>query len=665
MFEVIFEKLSVKHPKYQHIYWAKLISDDKTFVTMFELDELNIDEICLFDYIEHYLWKDSQLASAKQVDHKYKSEFNSCFGNSICIVELNDHLQASRFAGLIGNVDGASKYLKAPINLLAEVSHTVDSCVTFREEYLDVANLISQGVPQFPDLQDGNRMSEATHVVVGIKYGARAYCVLTQEVDKTDIEAVEEIEERLSKTASKMKKALKHNQNLAEFKEELFEKEKQEMARLKCRLYADLQVQPVRDCYLFDAYKICHELFQNVRKTNAASSKFVPITVYLCPLKFFVDAAKIKFRAVYDYDDEDDVDHIFYYYIALEEYEKISTKAEAVLKTTKTELRSPFRSFRVAICCYQTIIQSALRNGVLNARKKERSEKTLEWMGRVIQNHPLFKPSVLETWLDYKTAEIEMAAKMSNLNGITFLANKKQLEEELTMNNLHIKYALVLWIPPLDQRTNAILKKMTDYLETCDSELVEIIGPAEEKDDEIPWHMVQHQRKQVLGKVRELVSLVDRNKSQIIPARYFIVVGDGLDCHFSIYQDGNLVKETLDRLPNPPTGLRILESSSSEIVVKWDYEDLEYPGFHFLVQYLPVGSNYDVPWTQFMTANPGEMQTTIKTDKPLHIRVFAATFIGCSEISEMVYAEPKMEDVMESAEETAGQEAAGKRKRLS
>ena len=206
---------------------------------------------------------------------------------------------------------------------------------------------------------------------------------------------------------------------------------------------------------------------------------------------------------------------------------------------------------------------------------------------------------------------------------------------------------------------------MTDYLKACDSELVEIIGPAEEKDDEIPWHVAQHKRKQVLGKVRELVSLVDRNKSQIIPAHYFIVVGDGLDCHFSIYQDGNLLKEKLDRLPKSPTGLRILESSPSEIVVKWDYEDLGYPGFHFTAQYLPVGSNYDVPWTQFMTANPGEMQTTIKLDKPLHIRVFAATSIGCSEFSEMVYAEPKMEDEMESVEETVGQEAAGKRKRLS
>ena len=558
---------------------------------------------------------------------------------------------ASHFAGLIGHVSGASKYLKAPTNL-AEVTHTLDCCFLSKKEYLDVANLISQGVSQFP-------VSEATHVVVGITYGAKAYCVLTQEVDRTDIEAVKENEKTLSKTASKMKKALENNQDLAEFQEELFEKEKQDMARLKCRVYADLQVQPVRDCYLFDAYKICHKLFQQINKTNVANSKSVPITVYLCPLKFFVDAAKIKFRAVYDYEDEDDVDHILTFK-ALEEYEKISAKAEAVLKTTNPELRAPLRGFCDAIDRYQRTIQRELRNGVMNARKKERSLKSLEWIDRVIQNHPLFKPSVLENWLDYKTSETELITKMSSLNGITFLANKNQLEEEL-INCLRTKYALVLWIPSLDQRTNVILKTMTDYLDTCNMELVEINGATEE-EDKIPWLVVQHKRKQVMGKVRELVNHVDRNKSQIIPARYFILVGDGIDCHFSVYQDGNLMKEKMASFLNPPTGLRILDSSApSEIVVKWDYEDLGYPGFHFLVQYLPVGSNYDVLWTQFMTANPGQMQTTIKTDKPLHIRVFAATSIGCSEFSEMVYAEPKME----SAEETAGQEAAGKRKRLS
>ena len=571
---------------------------------------------------------------------------------------LNDHLTASYFSGLIDNIGGASKYLKAPINL-AEVTQTVDCCVQSRKEYLDVAKLINEGVPQFPDPQDRNRMSEATHVVVGITYGASAFCVLTQEVDKNDKEAVEENEKFLSKMASKMGIALKNNQDLAAFQEGLFEKDKQDMARLKCQLYADLQHQSVRDCYLLDAYNICHKLFQEVRKTDVANSKAVPITVYLCPLKLFVNAAKIQFRAVYDYEDRDDVDYILMFGNALKEYEEISTKAKAVLKTTKNDLRSPLRGFLDAIFRYRIKIQYALRTDVLHARMNQRSEKTLKWIDR-IQNHPLFSPSVLKTWHDYKTAEIEMAAKMSNLNGITFLANKKQLEEEL-INCFNVEYALVLWIPSLDQRTNAILKMMTDYLNKM--ELVERNGTAEEEDDKIPWYINQNKRKQVLGKVRDLVKHIDSNKNPKF--RTFVVVGDGLDCHFSIYQDGNLLKDGFDLLPIPkPTGLRILDSSSSEIVLKWDYLDVGYPDCHFVAQYLPIGSTLDVPWTQLRTAKPGETQTIIKTETPLHIRVVADTSFGCGEFSDVLYAEPKMESSSEEPGQEMEQIGVGKRKRL-
>ena len=65
------------------------------------------------------------------------------------------------------------------------------------------------------------------------------------------------------------------------------------------------------------------------------------------------------------------------------------------------------------------------------------------------------------------------------------------------------------------------------------------------------------------------------------------------------------------------------------------------------------------------TAILGETQTTIKTEKTLQIAVAAVTYIGYSEFSEMVYAEPKMEDKMESSAEETKQVAAGKRKRLS
>ena len=352
-----------------------------------------------------------------------------------------------------------------------------------------------------------------------------------------------------------------------------------------------------------------------------------------------MDATKIKFRAVYDYDDEYDTVYIINFYSALEKYEYIRAKAKAFVKTTKPELSIPLCIFCDVIFHYQNIIKDALKKGVVNARKNKSSGKTLEWIDGVIQNHPLFKPCVLETWLGYKTYEIEMVSNISNLNGITFLANKNQLEKEL-INCFNTKYALLLWIPPLEQQTNAILQTMIDYVCTCKmGELVEMNGAAEEEDDKIPWHKDQNKWNAVFGKVRELVSHVDRNKKP--KYRTFVVVGDGLDCHFSIYKDGNLLKDKLDRLPNRPTGLRTLDSLPSEIVLKWDYLYVGYPDCHFVVQYLPIGSTLDVPWTQLRTPKPGETCTIIKTERPLHIRVVADTLFGSSEFSDVLYAEPK------------------------
>ena len=110
----------------------------------------------MFVYIEISLWTDSQLASATRVDHNCRNE--SVFSHSErtkckpnIVLGFNYHLWASHFAGFVGNVGGASEYLKAPRNL-AEITHILDCCVQSRKEYLDVAKLISEGVPYFPDI---------------------------------------------------------------------------------------------------------------------------------------------------------------------------------------------------------------------------------------------------------------------------------------------------------------------------------------------------------------------------------------------------------------------------------------------------------------------------------------------------------------------------------
>ncbi len=56
--------------------------------------------------------------------------------------------------------------------------------------------------------------------MVGVTYGAEAYCVLTQDfnvIDEADEDAREEAEEKLTKIVGKMEDALNDKQDLNEF----------------------------------------------------------------------------------------------------------------------------------------------------------------------------------------------------------------------------------------------------------------------------------------------------------------------------------------------------------------------------------------------------------------------------------------------------------------
>lgn len=108
----------------------------------------------------------------------------------------------------------------------------------------------------------------------------------------------------------------------------------------------------------------------------------------------------------------------------------------------------------------------------------------------------------------------------------------------------------------MDQVTNAILEQMENNVEnmgSTDNRIEEGIDHVQETT--VPWFMIQQKRKEVLGKIRELSSHVQRNKD--MEGQFFIVVGEtGRECHYSVYEADSLIRDNLNRLPNPPTELR-------------------------------------------------------------------------------------------------------------
>ena len=272
-------------------------------------------------------------------------------------------------------------------------------------------------------------------------------------------------------------------------------------------------------------------------------------------------------------------------------------------------------------------------------------------MINIAETHDLFKPSQLERWLTYKQAEYEMLGKIST-NEIVVLADKNQLEKEFS-DSFDKKYALVLSVPPLDEKTNDILLKMKDYVDKytklaaikqrrSDEDTDE--NSDEIEDNDAPWHMIPRKQRQVLIKIRELAVHMEKNKHLENKVQFLITFGERgsnkLECRYSVYEDGNLLNANVNQLPGPPSMLRVSSETvrnikeMSSIHLNWDYEDIGIPS-HFLIEYRLNNSSGDI-WKQLKTKNPGEtkMRIPFKIGSTMTFRVATDTCIGRSEFSE-------------------------------
>ena len=550
-----------------------------------------------------------------------------------------EHLQASTLCGLIDSsmFKGAVHYLNDKANP-SQVSRTLVCRVVSKKEEIDVR-------PHLTLLSDNTDEQEikqkATHVITGIVYGAEAYLVLAQDFDEADPNSREDAEENLAKISSKIEIALKNCKDVTDFKEQLTREEKLLANSLKCRLYADLQTQSVRECGVFDAFKYCLKLIDQMKNPDVeGSAPAVQLSFIISPLMFTSSTSSsekksLQFRDV----NAELVDRCCRIWT---EFEQVNAQADAI-QTASTCNRNSLRKFNKVVVNFQEIIKNKWKDAIIKARQNEDGEDDeVEKAVAIAETHLLFKVSRLKQWLQFKKAELEMAAMIDSINGINFLADKTQLTKKLT--DSFGKFTLVLSIPSLDE-TSEMLSEMTEdvknYLELIAIDIFSL-------GEELPWYMVTRKRKLVMDKISEMAEHVNKNK-HMAQVQFFVVLeekGKKFGCHYSVYQAGNLLKDNVGELPIPPTGLQIQTVSSAAgipkrsmtvpIQLKWHYEDLGYP-CTFLVKYRP-SDGADGNWKQQKTSKPGEMQMTIlsRQNTSVDIRVAAETCIGCSEFTEVI-----------------------------
>ncbi|XP_046639892.1 uncharacterized protein LOC124321020 [Daphnia pulicaria] len=629
---------------------------------------------CLYDYrIDQTLpdrqyWALDNVASATRIDDQFRLELelpdSESTSNKWENMGLDEHLKATVIAGLIEKYRGAVGYLNHRQGL-AQVSRTLICRISKWEENLDITTILDNKTPLNHASGDEKPSPKLeicpTHIVAGITYGAEAYCVLTQELNgnKEDEEAREAAEEYLSNIAAKMEEALKEKQNLAEFNDQFDKAEKKKLNRLKCHLYVDLLTPAFRECNVVDAYKNCLKLIQQVQISDIGNtSKIVPIAVRLFPLKVIMEQAGGELGVPYEFQDVDG-ELIVRCCHVLDELERVDAKIEVFRNSNKKVSLTSLNQFEKTLTKYKEIMKMNFKKGIVKARQTG-DEEEIKKLVNIAETHSLFKPTQLKRWLRYKQAEFEMSRKMSTTNKIVFLNDKKQLENELC-DSFEKKYALVLSIPPLDERTNDILLEMKNYVETYEK-LVETRKrtssddmdeySSEPEDDDLPWHMIPRKEKQVMIKIRELAAHIEKNKHLEDKVQFLVLFGERgtkkLVCRYSLYEDGQLLKDNVNQLPRPPTMLQVFSETRntskgmSSIQLKWNCEDLGFP-CHFIVEYRQSsGAN----WIPKKTTKPGETEMRIPYkvgSTNMKIRVATDSCIGRSEFSEMIDTETALD----------------------
>ncbi|KAI9556599.1 hypothetical protein GHT06_016389 [Daphnia sinensis] len=522
-------------------------------------------------------WDSDEIARATsrkdQFTLKIKSPDSGSTSNKWENMGLNEHLQASVIAGLIEKYRGAGKYL-SDRSSPSEVRQVLICRAKSRKVRLDLQTLINQDVPCLvaspEQVESSTSQTLPTHVVVEVTYGAEAYCVLALETEEN---AREDAEEYLSEIASKMEAALNENLDFSGFRDLFNEKEKKELTRIKCRLYADLQTLPFQEDSVFNTFKHCHKLVEQVRKGDIRNKKIVPIAVLLCPLKVIMGPAAGVCPAYQDVDSEL-VDRCCRTWDALDNICAKSVAIRTKNKKAEYEMSCKIRSITEIECL---------------ANKKE-LEKNLEVSFNKKFSLVLFIPPLDE--MTNKTLE-NMKEYVGSYTKLTPVRND---DED------------------------------TDEGSTADED--------DEDEDEVPWHMLTRYQKPVLAKIQELADHLEKNKHIEKNVQFLIVFSDAQEkfgCRYSVYETDHVLKDNLSQLPEPPTDLQIHvpdirsvmnTSSSPTIRLEWTYADLGIPCL-FLKKTTKTGATQiTIPYTS------GWM---------MKFRVAADTCIGRSEFSEVIH----------------------------
>ncbi|RXN12983.1 neoverrucotoxin subunit alpha-like protein [Labeo rohita] len=348
------------------------------------------------------LWDRKSLS--EDLDSRPKPQTYTDFSSSdslsskLNLLDLSASLKTSFLGGLV-EVGGSAKYLHDTKSLNHQSRITVYYSVTTRYEWLTMSHLRKITYPEVFD------QKSATHVVMGVLYGAQAFMVFDRTL--SEAEDKQRIEGELNAMVEKIRKfSAEGNAAL-----QMTYAEKKIAEKITCTFHGDFHLQQNPTTYM-EALNVYKQL-PALLKDNPQNE--VPIKVWLYPLHLLnATAARVEreISTSVAFAIEDIMEKLGE---AERTYKDLS---ENTLVKSFSDIKERLHSFHSSFSMYKKMLLKAVGRVLPAVRGGEKEEKSLEDILKIHRSSP-FNADMLNQWLNDAKAELDILSSLTKqLEGV-------------------------------------------------------------------------------------------------------------------------------------------------------------------------------------------------------------------------------------------------------
>ncbi|KAM6897532.1 neoverrucotoxin subunit alpha-like [Xenentodon cancila] len=369
------------------------------------------------------------------------------------LLDIDASLEASCLCGLV-KVEGSAKYLNDQKKFTNQSRVTFQYKATTHFKQLFMSNTAILNKHQIREV----KKFSATHVVVGILYGANAFFVFDSQ--KLDTSSVQDIQGNMHAVITKIPSFNVDGQ----VKIHLTEQEKALTDKFSCKFHGDfiLKSNPSTFEAAVKTYVELPKLLGE-KKENT-----VPMKVWLMPLK------KLNLKAV-EVKSDVSVGLVKNVCDALEKLRQMETRCNDCLADEVAAMFPPikeaFRSFQNLCSRYRSSIQKIMKEKLPSIREGAEDESSLNQLFEDKDKLP-FSHKELSKWLDRKEREVNVIRScVQIMEGIKIVSSQSELDREVLAAGVnHVLCFVFTSLESPDLHFDALSKNMDSFKEESPNE---------------------------------------------------------------------------------------------------------------------------------------------------------------------------------------------------